>query len=277
TRVAAIYRRDSAIIPTGDTVIEAGDEVFFIAASEDIPKVMNELRPVDKTGRKIILAGAGNIGFRLAQTLEKANYQTKLIEFDEARARFVAERLDRTVVLHGNAADEDLLQQANVEDTEVFCALTNKDEANILSAMLAKKLGAHRVMSLVNSLAYVDLIQSSMLDIALSPRLATIGALLTHVRRGDVVQVASLRRGAAEAIEAIAHGDPGTSRVVGRRVDGIDLPRGATLGAILRGDQVLIAHDDTVIEAEDHVIIFVADKKDLPTIERLFQVSVTFI
>jgi len=143
--------------------------------------------------------------------------------------------------------------------------------------MLAKKLGAHRVMSLVNSLAYVDLIQSSMLDIALSPRLATIGALLTHVRRGDVVQVASLRRGAAEAIEAIAHGDPGTSRVVGRRVDGIDLPRGATLGAILRGDQVLIAHDDTVIEAEDHVIIFVADKKDLPTIERLFQVSVTFI
>lgn len=277
TRVAAIYRRDSAIIPTGDTVIEAGDEVFFIAASEDIPKVMNELRPVDKTGRKIILAGAGNIGFRLAQTLEKSNYQTKLIEFDEARARFVAERLDRTVVLHGNAADEDLLQQANVEDTEVFCALTNKDEANILSAMLAKKLGAHRVMSLVNSLAYVDLIQSSMLDIALSPRLATIGALLTHVRRGDVVQVASLRRGAAEAIEAIAHGDPGTSRVVGRRVDGIDLPRGATLGAILRGDQVLIAHDDTVIEAEDHVIIFVADKKDLPTIERLFQVSVTFI
>lgn len=277
TRVAAIYRQDSAIIPTGDTVIEPEDEVFFVAARDHIPQVMNELRRLDKAGRKIILAGAGNIGFRLAQMLEASNYQTKLIEFDENRARFVSERLAKTVVLHGNAAAEELLQQANIENTEVFCALTNKDEANILSAMLAKRLGAHRVMSLVNSAAYVDLVQSSMLDIAISPRLATIGALLTHIRRGDVVQVASLRRGAAEAIEAIAHGDPGTSRVVGRRVDEIDLPTGASLGAILRGDQVLIVHDDTVIEAEDHVIIFVADKKDIPAIERLFQVAVTFI
>ncbi|KAA3630590.1 MAG: Trk system potassium transporter TrkA [Proteobacteria bacterium] len=277
TRVAAIYRQDSAMIPSGDTVIEPEDEVFFVAARDHIPQVMNELRRMDKAGRKIILAGAGNIGFRLAQTLEKANYQTKLIEFDEARARYVCERLDKTVVLHGNAAAEELLQQANIENTEVFCALTNKDEANILSAMLAKRLGAHRVMSLVNSAAYVDLVQSSILDIALSPRLATIGALLTHIRRGDVVQVASLRRGAAEAIEAIAHGDASNSRVVGRRVEEIDLPTGASLGAILRGETVLIAHDDTVIEAGDHVIIFVAEKKDIPAIERLFQVAVTFI
>lgn len=277
TRVAAIYRQDRAIIPTGDTIIEPGDEVFFVAARDHIPEVMNELRRVDKTGRKIILAGAGNIGFRLAQTLERSSYQTKLIEFDENRARFVAERLERTVVLHGNAAAEEILQQANIENAEVFCALTNKDEANILSAMLAKRLGAHRVMSLVNSAAYVDLVQSSMLDIALSPRLATVGALLTHIRRGDVVQAASLRRGAAEAIEAIAHGDPSTSRVVGRRVDEIDLPTGASLGAILRGETVLIAHDDTVVEAGDHVIIFAAEKKDIPSIERLFQVAVTFI
>lgn len=277
TRVAAIYRRGSAIIPTGSTVIQAGDEVFFVAARKAIPKVMNELRHLDKTGRKIILAGAGNIGFRLAQTLEKSNYQVKLIEFSESRARFVSERLEKTIVLQGNAAAEDLLLQANIENTEVFCALTNKDEANILSAMLAKRLGAHRVMSLVNSAAYVDLVQSSMLDIALSPRLATIGTLLTHIRRGDVVQAASLRRGAAEAIEAIAHGDSSTSRVVGRRVDEIDLPTGASLGAILRGDEVLICHDSTVVEAEDHVIVFVAEKKDIPAIERLFQVAVTFI
>ncbi|GJL80740.1 MAG: Trk system potassium transport protein TrkA [marine bacterium B5-7] len=277
TRVAAIYRQDSAIIPTGDTVIEPDDEVFFVAASADIFAVMNELRQADKAGRKIILAGAGNIGFRLAQALEKNNYQIKLIEFNEQRARYVAERLEKTVVLHGNAAAEELLQQANIENAEVFCALTNKDEANILSAMLAKRLGAHRVMSLVNSSAYVELVQSTMLDIALSPRLATIGTLLTHIRRGDVVQVASLRRGAAEAIEAVAHGDASTSRVVGRRVADIALPRGASLGAILRGEEVLIAHDITVIEPEDHVIVFVVDKADIPKIERLFQVAVTFI
>lgn len=277
TRVAAIYRKESAIIPTGDTVIEAGDEVFFVAAREDIPQVMSELRQASKPGRKIMLAGAGNIGFRLAQTLEQYNYQTKLIEFDPNRARYVAERLKSTVVLWGNVADEELLLQENIENTEVFCALTNDDEANILSAMLAKRLGAHRVMSLVNRPAYVELMQSSVLDIALSPRMATIGSLLTHIRRGDVVAVHSLRRGAAEAIEAIAHGDPSTSRVVGRRVDEIELPEGASLGAILRGEEVLIAHDNTVVEAEDHVIIFVVDKKHIPAIEKLFQVAVTFI
>jgi len=276
-RVAAIYRKESAIIPTGDTVIESGDEVFFVAAHADIPKVMQELLSVSKPGRKIILAGAGNIGFRLAQTLEKYNYQTKLIELNKNRAQYVSERLENTVVLSGNVADEELLIQENIENTELYFALTNDDEANILSAMLAKQLGANRVMSLVNRPAYVDLMQSSVLDVALSPRLATIGSLLAHVRRGDVVAVHSLRRGAAEAIEAIAHGDPENSRVVGKRIDQIDLPQGASIGAILRGNDVLIAHDNIVIEAKDHVIIFVVDKTHIPKIERLFQVAATFI
>ena len=277
TRVAAIYRGNSPIMPQGDTVIEPDDEVFFVAARDHIPQVMSELRQIDKPGRRIILAGAGNIGFRLAQTLEQFNYQTKLIERDPRRARFVSERLEHTVELNGDAADEELLLQENIDNTEVFCSLTNDDEANILSAMLAKRLGAHRVISLVNRSAYVDLIESSVLDIALSPRTATIGSLLTHIRRGDVVAAHSLRRGAAEAIEAIAHGDPDTSRVVGRKVEDIELPQSASLGAILRGDEVLIAHDDTVIESEDHVILFVMDKADLPDIERLFQVSPIFI
>ncbi|MFT5112983.1 MAG: trk system potassium uptake protein TrkA [Parasphingorhabdus sp.] len=277
TRVAAIYRGNSPIIPQGDTVIHPDDEVFFVAARDHITQVMSELQRIDKPGRRIILAGAGNIGFRLAQTLEKYNYHTKLIERDHRRARFVSEHLENSVVLHGSAADEELLLQENIESTEVFCSLTNDDEANILSAMLAKRLGAHRVISLVNRSAYVDLIESSVLDIALSPRTVTIGALLTHIRRGDVVAVHSLRRGAAEAIEAIAHGDSNTSRVVGRKVEDIELPKGASLGAILRGDEVLIAHDATVIEPEDHVILFVMDKSHIPQIERLFQVSAIFI
>ena len=143
--------------------------------------------------------------------------------------------------------------------------------------MLAKRLGARRVMSLINRAAYVDLVQSDVIDIALSPQQATIGSLLAHVRRGDVVAVHSLRRGAAEAIEAVAHGDAKTSKVVGRRIEEIDLPPGTTIGAIVRGDKVFAAHHDTVIETGDHVILFLVDKSRIPDVERLFQVGVFFL
>ena len=277
TRVAAIYRRDRAIVPEGNTVIEPDDEVFFVAARPNIRKVMSELRSVDRPGRRIMLAGAGNIGFRLAETLERDNYRVKLIEKTPERAQFVSEQLTRTVVLNSDAADEDLMLQENIESTEVFCDLTNDDEVNILAAMLAKRLGAKRVMALVNRSAYVDLMQSSIIDIAISPRVATVGSLLTHIRRGDMVAVHSLRHGAAEAIEGIVHGDHSTSRLVARRISEIELPPGTSFGAILRGKEVIIAHSDTVFEPEDHVIMFVNDKRHIPEVERLFQVAVTFV
>lgn len=275
-RVAAIFRRGRPIIPEGDTVIEVDDEVFFVAAREHIREVMAELREVDKPVRRVILAGGGNIGLRLAQALED-RCQVKLIERDPERARMLSERLDRAIVLLGDAADEELLLEENIENTDVFCALTNDEEANILSGMLAKRLGARRVMSLINRAAYVDLVQNDVIDIALSPQQATIGSLLAHVRRGDVVAVHSLRRGAAEAIEAVAHGDARTSKVVGRRIEEIELPPGTTIGAIVRGDQVIAAHHDTVIETGDHVILFLADKSRIPDVERLFQVGVFFL
>lgn len=277
TRVAAIYRKGKAIVPEGDTIIEPDDEVFFIAAREHIRKVMSELRSLDKPGKKIMLAGAGNIGYRLAATLEQKGYSIKLVERNIERATYVSEMLGGSVVLHGDAADEELMRQENIENMEVFCALTCDDEANILSAMLAKRLGAHRVMALINRSAYVDLIEESVLDIAFSPKTATVGSLLAHIRRGDVVTVHSLRRGAAEAIEAIAHGDFNSSKVVGRAISEIKLPAGTTLGAILRGNKVIIAHHDTTIEPEDHLILFVIDKRHIPELERLFQVGVTFI
>jgi trk system potassium uptake protein TrkA len=277
TRVAAIYRKDRAIAPEGDTVIEADDEVFFISARKHSRAVMGELRRLDKHVKRVMLAGAGNIGYRLAAELERRGYFVKLIDHNTERATRVSELLEKTVVLNGDAADEELLRLENIDGMEVFCALTNDDEVNILSAMLAKRLGARRVMALVNRAAYVDLIQSTMIDIAFSPKQATIGSLLTHIRRGDVVAVHSLRRGAAEAIEAVAHGDASSSRVVGRAISQIKLPPGTNIGAILRGDEVLIAHGDTVIEPEDHVILFVVDKKHIPEVERLFQVGVTFV
>jgi trk system potassium uptake protein TrkA len=275
TRVAAIFRSNRAIKPEGTTIIEQGDEVFFIAAKEDIRDVMSELRKVDKPYKKIMIAGGGNIGERLAASLEK-NYRTKIIEMNLERCRELTERLKSTTVLHGDASDQEMLIGENIEDTDVFLALTNNDDANIMSSLLAKRMGAARVMTLIANPAYVDLIQSGEIDIAISPQQATIGSLLTHVRKGDVVNVYSLRRGAAEAMEAIAHGDKNTSKVVGKQIEDIDLPEGTTIGAIVRDEKVYIAHDDIVIETDDHVIIFMVDKKRIPELERLFQVGLTF-
>lgn len=276
TRVAAIYRRGRAIIPEGRTVIEADDEVFFVAATKHIRSVMSELRRLDKPYKRIMLVGGGNIGKRLAQALEQ-NYQVKLIDHNYERTRSISNELENTIVLLGDAADEELLIEENIESVDVFCALTNDDEANILSSMLAKRLGAHKVMTLINRAAYVDLVQSGEIDIAISPQQSTIGSLLAHVRRGDVVKVHSLRRGAAEAIEAIAHGDKNTSKVVGRPIGELKLPPGTTIGAIVRDKEVIIAHHDTVIEPEDHVILFLVDKKYIVEVEKLFQVGITFI
>ena len=276
-RVAAIYRHDRPIIPEGDTIIEPNDEVFIVAAAPHIPIVMSEFCTVEAPGQNIMLVGAGKIGLQLARTLEQNNYQVKLVEHGAERARQVAEQLDATIVLRGDAADEDLMLQENIDAMDVFCSLTNDDEANILSAMLAKRLGAHRAMALINRSAYVDLIESSVLDVAISPSLITVGSLLTHVRRGDTIAVHSLRRGAAEAIETIAHGDATSSSVVGRRIEEISLPSGTRVGALLRNQEVIIPHHDTVIEAEDHVILFVIDKKYIRDVERLFQVKVTFV
>jgi len=275
TRVAAIFRKDRPIIPKGDTIIEADDEVFFIAATRDIRAVMSELRRVEKTHKRVVIAGGGNIGERLAEAIEN-RYQVKIIEASKARADYLSQNLDRAIVLHGSASDRELLIEENIEEVDIFCAVTNDDEANIMSSMLAKRLGARKVMTLINNPAYVDLVQGGEIDIAISPSQTTIGTLLTHVRRGDIVNVYSLRRGAAEAIEAVAHGDARSSKVVGKAIGQIDLPPGTTIGAIVRDDEVLIAHDSTVIESDDHVILFVIDKKHIRDVERLFQVGLTF-
>ena len=275
TRVAAIFRRDRALTPQGSTVIEVDDEVFFIAARNHIRAVMSELRRLEHNYKRIIIAGGGNIGERLCKAIE-LKYQLKIIERNESRTKFLSEKLNRTIVLQGDASSQDLLLQENIEDTDIFVAVTNDDQANIMSSMLAKRLGARKVMTLINNPAYVDLVQGGDIDIAISPQQATIGSLLTHVRKGDVVNVHSLRRGAAEAIEAIAHGDPRSSKVVGRTIGEIDLPDDTTIGAIVRGDAVHIAHDNLLVEADDHLILFLVDKRRIRDVERLFQVGFSF-
>jgi len=274
-RVVAIYRDGRGIMPDGDTVVEEGDEVFFIAARKDIRTVLREMRKLDDPVRKVVIAGGGNIGLDLARALEGTN-QVKIIERDWRRARQISEQLSRAVVLHGDSADEELLLEENIDSADVFVAVTNAEEANILSAMLAKRLGARKVMALINKIAYAELVEAGTIDIAISPQQITLGTLLAHVRRGDVVKVHSLRRGAAEAIEAIAHGNARESRVVGRLIDEIQLPRGATISAIVRGDEVLMAHHDTQIKADDHVVLFIADRRQIDEVERLFEVGAAF-
>jgi trk system potassium uptake protein TrkA len=275
TRVAAIFRKGRAIIPQGSTIIEADDEIFFIAEANDIRAVMSELRRKESNYKRIVIAGGGNIGYRLAKNLE-SRYSVKVLEHNEGRCDWLSNHLKHAIVLRGDASDQELLLDENIEDTDVFLALTNDDEANIMASMLAKRLGARKVMTLINNTAYVDLVQGGDIDIAISPSQSTIGSLLTHVRRGDIVNVYSLRRGAAEAIEAVAHGDSKSSKVVGRAVEDIDLPEGCSIGAIVRNEEVIIAHDHTVIESGDHVILFLVDKRRTADVEKLFQVGFTF-
>lgn len=275
TRVAAIFRQDRAIIPEGGTVVQDGDEIFFIAATDNIRSVLKEMRRMDKPSRRVMIVGGGNIGRRLAKALER-DYQVKLIEYNKKTCQKLAGELTHTLVLNGDGTDEKLMQQEHVEEVDVFCSLTNDDENNIMSSLLAKQAGARKVVSLINRSAYVGLVQGGKIDIALSPAHVTIGSLLAYVRQGDVAVVHSLRRGAAEALELVAHGDRQSSKVVGRRVEELDLPRGATIGALVRGDEVLIAHHDTLIQAEDHVIVFVTEKRTVKKVEQLFQVSIGF-
>jgi len=275
TRIAAIYRQGESIVPDGNTLIREDDEVFFIAGRDDTRLVMNEMRRPEDTVRRVVIAGGGNIGFRLAAALEQTN-QVKVIERDRDRARIISEQLSKAIVLHGDAADEELLLEENIDGADIFVALTNAEEANILSSMLAKRIGCKKVMALINRPAYAELVEAGTIDVAISPQQITIGALLAHVRRGDVVKVHSLRRGRAEAIEAIVHGSAENSRVVGKNVEDIPLPPGTIINAIYRDAKILEAHHDTVVQENDHVILFITDRRQTEEVERLFEVGVSF-
>jgi trk system potassium uptake protein TrkA len=241
-----------------------------------------------------MIAGGGNIGLRLAKSLE-SRYEIKLIEGRKDRAEVIANEFENTLVLLGDATDEELLERENIAEMDLFLAVTNDDEDNIMSGSLAKRLGCKRVVALINRRAYADMIEGGPIDIGISPAQVSIGTLLAHVRQGDVAEVHSLRRGAAEALELIAHGDEKTSRVVGRKIGEVEWPHGVTVAALVRNfdkavvvgqtddwtaitrhGEVEIAHHDTVIRSDDHVIVFCTSKKLVKKVEKLFQVGFHF-
>jgi trk system potassium uptake protein TrkA len=291
-RIVAIYRRDlmgldRQVVCDGSTRINPGDEVFVLAGNEHIRRVLDAMRLRDEPVRRVIIAGGGRVGLRLARHIA-GSVQVKIIETDKRRCEYLTTQLpDSALVLHGDSTDEDLLEAENVAETDLFLALTSDDEDNIMSCLLAKRMGAHRVLALINRRAYADLVQGqgTQIDIAVSPSQAVIGELLAHVRRGDVAAVYSLRRGASEALEAVVRGDSKSSKLVGRRIEQIALPAGAEIGAIVREVQVgesvvrtdvIIPHHDTVIETNDHVIVFVPRKRMVRQVEKLFQVGAMF-
>ena len=311
-RIVAIYRRfedepDRFIACDGPTRVEPGDEVFVLAARDDIPKVLTALHGDEHKGRgrpkrkveRIMIAGGGRVGARLAQELAEAQagFHVKIIEHGAERCTQLAGKLPHEVlVLHGDATDENLLEEEGIETIDLFLALTNDDENNIMSSLLAKRLGAKRVLALINRRSYAELMHGTQIDIALSPAQTMIGELLAHVRQGDVQAVHSLRRGVAEGLEIVARGDRKTSRVVGRAVRDLKLPAQAHFGLIVRGlpdplaiagdeapapqapqvPQVIIPRGDTVIESNDHVIIFVPHKRLIRDVEKAFRVSAAF-
>ncbi|MCZ8253035.1 MAG: Trk system potassium transporter TrkA [Hylemonella sp.] len=279
-RVVALYRMDTEVPADASTRVLPGDEIFVLAAADQIRLVLAALHNLDQPVQRVMIAGGGKVGLRLARSLVN-QCQVKLIEQNTQRCDYLASQLPtQMLVLNGDAVEEDLLLEENVSEMDLFLALTSDDEDNIMSAMLAKRLGARRVMALINRRAYADMMQGSTIDIAISPAQTVIGELLTHVRRGDVVAVHSLRRGAAEALEGIARGDVKTSRLVGRRIEEVRLPEGARFGVIVRGEgrksEVLMPHHDTLIEDGDHIVIFIPNKRLVREVERLFQVSATF-
>jgi trk system potassium uptake protein TrkA len=268
-RIVAIYRNNAAIAPDGDTIFIDGDEVFFLAQTDAILSIMKKLNRLDAPYKKIFIAGGGNIGLRLAKALEK-DFQVKILEHNLGLCREIAEELTHAIVLHGDTMDRDLLMEENIDEIDLFIGVTNHDEANILSSMFAKQLGARKVMTLVNNNDYVNLIQDDKIDIAISADQITVSSLLAKVRRGSTAVVHTLRRGAAEAIEVMVHGNEATSQIIGKRISDIPWPPATVVGAIVRDNEtVLMAHHDTIIESNDHIVLFVADSEQVLAVEKL--------
>ena len=256
--------------------VKAGDLVFVLAAKKHIKKMMEQWYKGEKPANKIIIAGGGNIGFNLAKALER-DHSVKIIEYNKDRSRFIAEELTKALVIRGDCTSEEILHEENINHADIFCALTNDDQANLLAALLAKKLGAKKVMTLINKQSYAQLIEKDTIDIAVSPQHITMGGILAHVRGDYTARVHSLRQGAAEAIEVEVKGDVNSSKVVGKLVQNINLPLGCTIGGIVRNNKVIMAHRNLVIEHLDHIIMFVTDKRNINDLKRLFEVDASFL
>lgn len=271
--VIAIYRDRKSLPVNGSSIIETGDDVFFLATEENM-RFMSELRKNQSRVENIMIAGGGNVGTILAAKLSE-KFSTKIIEKDQSRSKYLSETLEGVVVLNDDISDESLLENEGIKDVDFFCSVTNDDQMNILSSKLAKDLGAKKSIAIINKPSYRKLV-SKEIDVVVSPEDVTIGSLLASVRASDVVKVHSLGFGEAELFEVIIHGDKNTSKVVSKKISDLELPQGCRIGAIYRNESVILAKGDIEICSEDRLIIFLLNKRDFPKLAKLFQVGIGF-
>ena len=272
--IVGIMRDDLPIVPSADDQMLPGDEVYFVVDSDQVARAMATFGHDEPEARRLLIFGGGNIGLFLAREIERNHpwVNAKVIEMDPDRAELAASELGRTVVLHGDVLDSDILEEANVAATETVVAVTNDDETNILASLLAKRYGCQRAVTLVNKGTYEPLVTNLGIDVVVSPRNITVSTILQHVRRGRIHSVHTLREGFGELIEAEAME---TSPLVGSPIKDAKLPSGVMLGAIVRQGEMVVPHGDTVVQANDRVVLFAA-KESIRKVEKLFSVRLEY-
>ena len=270
TFVPAIYRKGKPLMPDGKTIIKENDEIYFLAAESDIDSVVQEMRLQDSSSSRMMIVGGGKIGFALAKTLEE-DYKIKVIDPSDDRCEVISNQLNRTIVLKGEGSDEELLKSENIENIDIFCALTNDDETNIMSAFLAKKLGAKKTIIIVNNYTYINILPKNFVDIALSPQRLTVSMVLQHLAKGDVPQEVMLKmQSGAEAIEGIIHKNKFTKNFFNQPISEIPLPDNCVIAAVIRQDKIFMHSKKILLKPDDKVIVFILGKTDKEQIENLF-------
>lgn len=270
--IASIYRGSETIVPDGRVELKEDDLVFVVTVPLGISRVLKLFGKGEGVGRKFMVVGGGYIGLYIARHLEERNFLVKIIERDEKRCSYLAEVLDRTLILHGDGTDQELLKEEGIEDIDTFIAVTNDEEDNILISLLAKSLGASRVITLIDKPEYISLVSTIGVDVVVSPRLASVSSILQFVRKGKVLSVTTLMEERMEAIETIAMD---TSDMVNKPIKKIKFPKGAIIGAVIRDDTVIIPDGETVIHPGDDVVIF-ALRKVVPKVEKSLMVKPEF-
>ena len=268
--VPTIYRKGNPFIPSGETIIKENDEIYFISSESNIGAIVDEFRDHEEQYSRIMIAGGGKVGFSLAKDLEK-DYNVKLIDSNPERCMKLSKELDKTIVLSGSATDESLLKSENITNIDIFCALTDDDETNVMSSLLAKKMGAKKTMIILNNPSYLGLVPG-FIDIYIAPYRLTVSSVLQDLRDSDVAQDVILKVNlGAEAIEGIVHANEFTSPLFGRPIKDVPLPEGCVIAAIIRHGELIIPSSSVDLTLNDHLIIFLSDKNKINEVEVLFK------
>lgn len=270
--VTAIYRKNKPMIPDGDTVIKEGDEVYFLAKKEDVDAVVSEIRNQGERHKRVMIVGGGKIGFELARNIED-KLRLKLIEPDKDRCEFLSSELKKAIVLRGIGSDEDLLRTENIENIDLFCAVTNDDEANIMSAFLAKKLGVKKTIIILNNYSYINILPKGFVDVALSPQRLTVSMVLQHLYTVDITQEVILKMASGvEAIAGVVHKNSFTEKYLNKPIKDLALPPGSSVGAIYRNNNLYTPSrsNDLLLHESDRLIIFISSKTEKDEITKLF-------